>query len=115
VPAGARRTGDTRALCVGRPQKGAQNVSVQVRVEAVGCVVDLVHALPPDIPQERAQGPLAGSAGGAQLLFEGVAILGEGVQGPESNKGVPDVRAPEPGAGGGGDRPGDNGAQAAEF
>jgi hypothetical protein len=54
-------------------------------------------------------------AGGAQLLFEGVAVVGEGVQGPESNEGVPNVSAPEPGAGGGGDRPRDDGAQAAEL
>jgi hypothetical protein len=53
--------------------------------------------------------------GGAQLLFEGVTVMGEGVQGPEGYEGVPDVGAPEPGAGGGGDCSGDNGAQAAEF
>jgi hypothetical protein len=41
--------------------------------------------------------------------------VGEGVQGPEGNEGVPDVSAPEPGAGGGGDRPRDDGAQAAEH
>jgi hypothetical protein len=38
-----------------------------------------------------------GSAGGAQLLFEGVAVLGESVQGSKSNEGVPNVSAPEPG------------------
>jgi hypothetical protein len=54
-------------------------------------------------------------AGGAQLLFEGVAVVGEGVQGSESNEGVPNVSAPEPGVGGGGDCPRDDGAQAAEF
>jgi hypothetical protein len=77
--------------------------------------VDLVHVLTPDVPQERAQGPLVGLVRGAQLLFEGVAVMGEGVQGLEGNEGVPDVRAPEPGAGGGGDRPRGNGAQTAEF
>jgi hypothetical protein len=115
VPAGAWGAGVTRASRVGRPQEGAQNVSVQARVEVVGCVVDLVHVLSPHIPQEGAQSPFAGSAGGAQPLFEGVAVLGEGVQGSEGNEGVPDVRAPEPGAGGGGDCPGGNGAQVAKF
>jgi hypothetical protein len=88
---------------------------VQLRAEAVGGVVNLIHALLPNVPQEGAQGPLAGMAGGAQLLFEGVAVVGEGVQGPESDEGVPDVSAPEPGAGGGGGCFRDDGAQAAEF
>jgi hypothetical protein len=46
--------------------------------------VNLIHVLSPDIPQEGAQGPFVGAAGGAQLLFKGVAVVREGVQGPES-------------------------------
>jgi hypothetical protein len=88
---------------------------VQLRAEVVGGVVDLIHALLPDVPQEGAQGPLAGMAGGAQLIFKGVAVMGEGVQGSEGYEGVPDVCAPEPGVGGGGDHPGDDGGQAAKF
>jgi hypothetical protein len=111
---GRQQEGCRTSVCR-RPQEGAQNVRVQARVEAVGCVVDFVHALLPHIPQEGAESPFVGLAGGAQLLFVGVAVLGEGVQGSEGNEGVPDVRAPEPGAGGGRDCPGGNGAQAAEF
>jgi hypothetical protein len=100
---------------MGRLQKGGQEVRVQLGVEAVGGVVNLVHALPPDVPQEGAQGPFAGAVGGAQLLLKGVAVVGEGVQGPEGNKGVPDVGAPEPRVGGGGHRPRDNRGQAAKH
>jgi hypothetical protein len=50
--------------------------------------VNLIHVLSPDVPQEGAQGPFAGTAGGAQLLFKGVAIVREGVQGSEGQEGV---------------------------
>jgi hypothetical protein len=104
-----------RSSRTGCLQKGSQKVRVQLRAEAVGGVMDLVHVLPPDVPQEGAQGPLSGAAGGAQMVFKGVAVMGEGVQGPEGYEGVPDVCAPEPGAGGGGDCSGDDRAQVAEF
>jgi hypothetical protein len=99
---------------VGRPQEGGQEVRVISRVEKVGGIVNLVHALLPDVPQEGAQGPFVGMAGGAQALFKGVAVVGEGVQGSESPEGIPEVGAPEPGAGGGGRCPGGNRGQVAE-
>jgi hypothetical protein len=41
-------------------------------------------------------------------LLKLVAVVGEGVQGPEGPEGVPYMGAPEPGVGGGGDCPGDD-------
>jgi hypothetical protein len=53
--------------------------------------------------------------GGAKLLFKGVTVVGESVQGSEGQEGVPHIGAPEPGVGGGGCCPRDDRGQAAEY
>jgi hypothetical protein len=108
---GVRERGGLRMGC---PQEGVKEVSMERREEAVGGVVNLVHTLSPDVPQEGAQGPLASAAGGAQVLFERVTVVREGVQGSESPEGVPEASAPEPGAGGGGRSLGGDRDQAAK-
>jgi hypothetical protein len=56
-----------------------------------------------------------GVAGGAQQLLEGVAVVREGVQRPESKEGVPNIGAPEPGVGGRGCHTRDDREQVVKF
>jgi hypothetical protein len=42
--------GGTGWLCVGGSQKGGYEAGVQFGAEAVGGVVNLIHALSPDVP-----------------------------------------------------------------
>ena len=75
---------------------GVKGLCMQVRDKTIGRVMHLLHAVLPDEPEERAEGPLPLRPGTAEGASEGGIVYRHVVKGPEGDQRKPDWGGPQP-------------------
>ena len=83
------RSSGMRGECGLHGEGSVKGLCVQVRDKAVGWVMYLLHVVPPDEPEEGAQGPLPYRSRLAKGVPEGGIVTRHIVKGPEGEQREP--------------------------